>query len=419
MIQARHISFNIEYGCFIKPLEIHLSKTSKHSLHFGKGNYDQIAARIDKLRRKYRYYTELDHDSFDAHITQQMLSLTHKFYLSCYHHNPHLRMLSKRTLVNFCKTRQGDTYTVSGTRMSGDVDTSLGNSLINYAILKELLFRLGLKGEIVVCGDDSIIFTNQPVPIEEALAILRTMNMNSKMPKESTLNIHTVDFCKTKFVIRNDGTPTMMFDPDRLYSSFGMTHKLIPPQFYPTYLYEVAYCHGLTHSNTPLGFAWLDLCETNIHCRDMFQKPKFVDVEYLQAVERQRKAEISTRDGFTDTMFIAYPDLIETMGKIRSIFRRPMRTSKQFIEISHDIDTLRFNCVINITKNYLNIITNKGNNRQFPTKKLVDTNTKQSLTQIALGPIQREHLIEDRDKLLHNSEKWLLHTDDDCNEYGI
>lgn len=43
--------------------------------------------------------------------------------------------------------------------MSGDVDTSFGNSIINYAILKEVIRILGLKGDAIVNGDDSLIFT--------------------------------------------------------------------------------------------------------------------------------------------------------------------------------------------------------------------------------------------------------------------
>jgi hypothetical protein len=45
--------------------------------------------------------------------------------------------------------------------MSGDVDTSFGNSLINYYILISLLKELNVVGDAIVNGDDFIIFTTR------------------------------------------------------------------------------------------------------------------------------------------------------------------------------------------------------------------------------------------------------------------
>ena len=45
MIQARHVSFNIEYGVYTKPIEDALSADK----HFGKGNYLDIGKKIQKF----------------------------------------------------------------------------------------------------------------------------------------------------------------------------------------------------------------------------------------------------------------------------------------------------------------------------------------------------------------------------------
>lgn len=251
MIQARHLSFNIDYGTYIKPLEDALGK----DIHFGKGNYLDIGKKIHRLSKKYRYYTEADHSTFDAHVTPEMLQLTHTFYQSCYYHDRYLGKLSKRTINNNCATRDGIKYKIRGTRMSGDVDTSLGNSLINYAILKEVMRRLHIKGDAIVNGDDSILFTDQPLT-EEFSRLLREYNMETQM-KPSTTNIHTVEFCRTKLVINANGTPTMMIDPKRLFQIFGMTYKLTSD--YIEFLRQVICCNIACNMANPLYFIWADI----------------------------------------------------------------------------------------------------------------------------------------------------------------
>lgn len=339
MIQARHPIFNIHYGVFIKPLEIKLCKYNKRSCrHFGKGNYDEIAAKIKYFKNKYRYYTEADHKEFDAHVTPQMLRLTHIFYESCYGHDPKLRALSKRTITNTCITRDGDKYRVYGTRMSGDVDTSLGNSLINYAIIKEVLDRLGIRGDAIVNGDDSIIFSDQPIP-NEATELFKRFNMETKM-KPSQENICKVEFCRTKYVVKSNGVPTMMMDPQRIYEIFGMTHSNKAFSNYTEYLYEVAFCNSIINSNTPMGKAWQ--LTLNNRFRSKIERQdyslKYVEDNIKRSLLSQRNLEPSL-DEFTYTMFQAWPLCVEYYNKIQKICFRPRATSVE-IYINHDNEKL-------------------------------------------------------------------------------
>lgn len=252
MIQGRDIAFNIEYGRFIKPIE---DKCGKR-VQFAKGTNLDIADKIRKLVKTYRYYTECDHKTFDAHVTTEMLKLTHTLYQACYHHNPSLRAMSKKTLNNNCKSRDGTKYRVRGTRMSGDVDTSLGNSLINYAILKEAVTSLVGKCEIIVNGDDSIIFTNRPINIETLKTTLREYNMESEI-KPSVTCIHKVEFCRHRYIINNLGKPSMMIDPHRITSIYGMTYK--QQSDYVEYLREVCICNIAINISNPVSKYWKDI----------------------------------------------------------------------------------------------------------------------------------------------------------------
>lgn len=255
MIQARHITFNIEYGRYIKPLEHFITKKHWNKTNFGKGDYDELGSRIHKLARKYKYYTECDHSTFGAHVTKEHLRLTHKFYQSCYRHDATLRKLSAKTLRNNCISRQGDKYKVKGTRMSGDVDTSFGNSLINYAILKQLLVELSLDGDVIVNGDDSIIFSNSPIQISRAIEILRTYNMETEI-KSSVTNIHDVEFCRCKVILNDLGKYTMMINPKRLEDIYGMTYRQV--NSYVSYLVETAFCVAAINKANPVGNIWLN-----------------------------------------------------------------------------------------------------------------------------------------------------------------
>jgi hypothetical protein len=249
MIQARNITFNIEYGRYIKPIEDCIGKR----VQIGKGTNNEIASKIYKLSKIYKYYTECDHTTFDAHVTTEMLRLTHTFYQACYKHDKCLRQLSNKTINNNCKTRDNIKYRVRGTRMSGDVDTSLGNSLINYAILKEVVSRLVGKCEVIVNGDDSIIFTKKPIDTRLLSEELKIFNMESKV-QESSANIHTVEFCRQKLVINSVGVPTLMINPKRLIDIYGMTYK--QQSDYLEYLRQVCVCNIAINVTNPLAQYW-------------------------------------------------------------------------------------------------------------------------------------------------------------------
>lgn len=243
------MTFNIDYGSYIKPLE----DTLCHRIQFGKGTNTQIAEKIYKLSKQYKYYVEIDHDTFDAHVTKEMLKLSHIFYQACYRHDRKLRQLSAKTLTNRCRTRDGLKYTVVGTRMSGDVDTSFGNSIINYAILKSAVRDMGIKCEVIVNGDDSIVFSNRKVDRDQLVEVLKTYNMKSKV-QETTENIFKVEFCRSKLVLNSFGKPSMMINPSRINSIYGMTYK--QQKNYVEYLRQVCICNIAINVTNPLNVYW-------------------------------------------------------------------------------------------------------------------------------------------------------------------
>lgn len=303
MIQARDLTFNIEYGRYVKPLELRLGKRDQ----FGKGNFDQIGSKIARLKKTYRYATEADHKTFDAYVTKEHLKLTHKFYQSCYMHDRELRQLSKRTLKNRCKTREGDKYTVHGTRMSGDVDTSLGNSLVNYAVIMGVLEKLGLKGEAIVNGDDSIIFTHEPIDLLAASQAFSGFGFVTEM-KPSVEKLEDVEFCRCKCVINNDGRCTLLMNPRRLYDIYGMTYKQLSN--YQEYLLEVLVAYAIINKNTSLGKHYSDLYQRATFGKkpDFNMQFKHLDKALVRNVMKQRESQADDSRTINNSMLWAWPD---------------------------------------------------------------------------------------------------------------
>lgn len=327
MIQGRHKTHNIAYGKFVKPLEKSVTKYNPStSQFFGKGDYDTQARKIKALAEKYRYYTECDHSTFDAHVTKEQLEISHRFVRCCYEqrHRREIKCLQKKMINNKTMSRTGDKYTVKATRMSGDVDTGFGNCLINYAILKSTLKDMKLDGEVIVNGDDSIIFTNEPIDIKLAEQLFKQYNMETKV-NESVTNIHKVEFCRTKLVINSEGMPTMMIDPDRLIDIYGMQYKIKTPKKYHQYLKETAMCNAVINKNNPIGILWgkhfkINIPETSkkiikdehLIFLDLLEKDKSLKLKSLMP-------QYTSTELITESMCQAWPSVYDMESKIQKL----------------------------------------------------------------------------------------------------
>jgi hypothetical protein len=109
-----------------------------------------------------RFY-ERDCRSWDATVNHEM----HKVKIAAY--NVGIPGLTE--FINACEKVVGKwsdgvsfiRYTSNGCTKSGHNDTTLGNSLMNAAITIEAAIHFGIRGEIIVCGDDMLFVTEGPI----------------------------------------------------------------------------------------------------------------------------------------------------------------------------------------------------------------------------------------------------------------
>lgn len=172
-IQARSPRFNYVLGNYLKPLEHKLYNLNgaHHPMRryfpptrlIAKGLDLRTRARL--LRQKFSRFPVcygIDASRFDAHVSQTMLQIEHSIYLHCYHGDRFLQRILGLQLVNYGRTAQGIRYKCPGGRMSGDMNTALGNCLIMCIVVAVVMQRLGFRPnqwEMLCDGDDTLLFT--------------------------------------------------------------------------------------------------------------------------------------------------------------------------------------------------------------------------------------------------------------------
>lgn len=231
-IQYRRPEFNLLLGQYLKPFEERLYKLQRNDLRvFAKGR--NLQQRAQDILQAYNSIdncrvVELDHKKFDSCVTHHHLRTLHRIYLKAFGNCYWLRFLLNHQILNKGRSDYLK-YKVLGTRMSGDFDTGLGNSLLNFLVLSAGLEEVGIQNyHIYIDGDDSLLFMS-----ETELYKLDNLNFNV-LGFETTMAVKdliTAEFCKTK-LIRCD-PPVMVRDPVRIISHLQVCLKEYGEATYP------------------------------------------------------------------------------------------------------------------------------------------------------------------------------------------
>lgn len=170
VISPRDPKFNIRVGRYLKPLE-HVLFKSLSKLFGHKTVMKGVNAKrsAELLREKWEMFRDpvaigLDASRFDQHVSLEALRWEHSVYLSCFKQKKHIDRLArllKYQEINRATGYASDgklKYTVKGTRMSGDMNTSLGNCVLMCSMIKAYLLERGVSGQLANNGDDCVVF---------------------------------------------------------------------------------------------------------------------------------------------------------------------------------------------------------------------------------------------------------------------
>lgn len=268
-IQARNPRFNFCLGNYLKPIEHKLyniqgSRQLRRILPKGRliAKGLDLRARAAMLETKMAKFTKptclsIDASRFDAHVSQALLECEHAVYKRAYPGDPFLQKLCDMQLVNHGVTASGIAYRCPGGRMSGDMNTALGNCVIVVLVVAAAMQRAKIpphQWDMLCDGDDTLIFTHGPLAQKVKDAILSGFTdagFKLKIEGQAT-TLHDIPFCQTRYIRTADGAK-MVPVPVREYSrALVSTRHFQHPKSIPAVLQQIGLCELAITMGVPM-----------------------------------------------------------------------------------------------------------------------------------------------------------------------
>lgn len=236
VISPRNPKFNLRVGRYLKKIEEPvfkaLGKLFGHKTVM-KGLDMECTAK--KLKEKWDMFNDpvaigLDASRFDQHVSKTALKFEHSIYPLCFPTKVwknKLNNLLQCQLVNHCVGYAPDgmlNYTVEGTRMSGDMNTSLGNCVLMCMMIKAYSIHKNINLQLANNGDDCVVFLEKRDLDKFSQGVYEwflEMGFNMQI-EEPYYEFGHIEFCQCKPVY--DGTvwimcrnPTIALAKDSVY----------------------------------------------------------------------------------------------------------------------------------------------------------------------------------------------------------
>lgn len=259
-IQFRSMQFNLAFGAFIKPIE----DVVYHTLTYGVISNTRVIAkglnpyeRADLLLHKAGHFRKpafvlLDHSRFDSTINVDHLRTTHRLYKSMCP-SKFLARLCRAQINNVGYSKSGIKYRAKGTRMSGDADTALGNSLVNAHCLYGFVRHLDTY-DFLLDGDDSVLIVEASDVARLDRGLFGRLGFDTKM--QVVYDLDEVEFCQAKIVLAQ--RPVFMRNPTRAMSHAMVARKAYHRPMWHRWLSAVGHCERAANIGVPILQAFGD-----------------------------------------------------------------------------------------------------------------------------------------------------------------
>lgn len=213
VISPRDPRYNVEVGKYLRPVEHQIYAVIAKI--FGsptvlKGfNASEIGEIFNRKWHSFKHPVAigLDASRFDQHVSVDALRWEHSVYNGIYA-SPELRRLLSWQLhnevVGYCRDGKLK-YTTNGCRMSGDINTALGNCLIMCALVHAYAQERGVSISLANNGDDCVVICER----RDEESFRRDLDqwflqMGFNMKVEPTVGIlEQIEFCQTHPVCVN------------------------------------------------------------------------------------------------------------------------------------------------------------------------------------------------------------------------
>lgn len=221
LIQPRSPEYNILIGRYLRPIEKMVYKSiDRVYKHHVVLKCDSAWKRADHIAKYWKEFSDpcfvgLDASRFDQHVSAEALKFEHGLYNSIFHSHELAEYLRWQIdNVGFANLPDGAVkYKVNGCRMSGDMNTALGNVYLMCAMTHSFLSNLPseVKWRFINDGDDCGIFIDR-----KHLHLLETLpehhlGYGFEMEVEAPVyNMEDIEFCQSRPVELSPGKYMMV-----------------------------------------------------------------------------------------------------------------------------------------------------------------------------------------------------------------
>lgn len=166
VIQPRNVRYNVEVGRYLRRFEHYLYRGIDEIWNGPTIIKGYTVEQIGKIARDaWDSFVSpvaigFDMKRFDQHVSSDALKWEHSVYLDAFCHDSYLAELLEWQLVNKGVGYASDgmiKYKVDGCRMSGDMNTAMGNCLIACAITHDFFRSRGIRARLMNNGDDCVV----------------------------------------------------------------------------------------------------------------------------------------------------------------------------------------------------------------------------------------------------------------------
>jgi hypothetical protein len=292
MIQARSARFNVSIGNYLKAFEdrfYHLSgKRKDRFLPEGrvmvKGmNNTARAALLHKhwtsLRRPVQL--GLDCSGFDGHVSLPLLRVEHNFYKKLFRNDRQFSRILDWQTQNVAYTTSGVKYTCEGRRMSGDMNTAIGNCVLMVSMMCHAMHTLRIPRRawrMADDGDDCCIIVEEEYValLNEQLPIL-FQEYGHKLKIENVARTFSqVTLCSGR-PIRVGGKRVMVLNPARAIGKSRVLATRMRDDDLARYVHSLGVCAQQLYKSVPILQAHAQAYIRCARARLKYMPGQFVD----------------------------------------------------------------------------------------------------------------------------------------------
>lgn len=225
VISPRDPRYNVMVGRYLRPIEERIFHSlaglfeGQRTVFKGMNAVESGSAML-RLWNGFRnpVAVGLDASRFDQHVSLDALKWEHSQYPKCFRRAKWKRKLSRLLAMqcrNDCTGRCEDGelhYVKEGGRMSGDMNTSLGNCILMCCMIKQYSLDKGVRTLLANNGDDCVVFM-EACDLGKFSDGLDSwfLEMGFNMTVEAPVyDFEKIEFCQTQPVRYGDATQYVM-----------------------------------------------------------------------------------------------------------------------------------------------------------------------------------------------------------------